>query len=374
MGKSASSTERDVIIVGGGISGAALAYGLAGRDRRITVLDAPTRTNMASRTNVGLIWCQSKFLHLPEYAKWGFMSSRLYPQLLKELEEISEQKVPARFTGGLIPVLSQEDFHKRADYIAKLREALGEYRGGMIERAELEKKLPGIGFGPEVCGAAWCEEDGVVDPLALLRAYLAALPRQGVDYVQTQVFDVTPHAGGYRVTTRDKSWFCRRLVLAAGLANRRFARFAAPDIPVYPDKGQVLLVERLPDVMPIPLLGATQTFGGTVIIGFKHERAGHDSGVEPASVATEGRWAMRVWPELGTKRLIRAWSGLRVMPEDNMAIYSRLPGHPDVSLINTHSAVTMAAAHTRLLPDFILGGELPETAQGMTLKRFGYDC
>ena len=42
------------------------------------------------------------------------------------------------------------------------------------------------------------------------------------------------------------------------------------------------------------------------------------------------------------------------------AIYSRLPGHPNVPLVNTHSAVTMAAAHTRLLPDFILGGELPE--------------
>ena len=54
--------------------------------------------------------------------------------------------------------------------------------------------------------------------------------------------------------------------------------------------------------------------------------------------------------------------------------YSRLPGHPNVTLVNTHSAVTMAAAHTRLLPDFILGGELPETAQGMTLKRFGYSC
>ncbi|MFQ9867491.1 MAG: 2Fe-2S iron-sulfur cluster-binding protein [Bilophila wadsworthia] len=60
------------------------------------------------------------------------------------------------------------------------------------------------------------------------------------------------------------------------------------------------------------------------------------------------------------------------MPDDSMAIYSRLPGHPNVTLVNTHSAVTMAAAHTRLLPDFILGGELPETAQGMTLKRFGY--
>ena len=47
----------------------------------MTVLDAPTDTNKASRTNVGLIWCQSKFLHLPDYAKWGFVSSRLYPAL-----------------------------------------------------------------------------------------------------------------------------------------------------------------------------------------------------------------------------------------------------------------------------------------------------
>lgn len=371
---SRKSGERDVVIVGGGISGAALAFGLAGKGCKVTVLDAPTRTNMASRTNVGLIWCQSKFLHLPEYARWGFMSSRLFPELVRELEEISGLHVPVNFTGGLIPVLGAEDFQKRADYIVKLREALGEYRGAVIERGELEKKLPKIPFGPEVCGAAWCEEDGVIDPLALLRAYRAALPRLGAEYVETLVLDVTPHAGGYRVATRNGDYFCRRLVLAAGLANRRFARFAVPDLPVYPDKGQVLLVERLPMVMPIPVLGATQTFGGTVIIGFKHERVGHDSGVVPASVATEGRWAMRVWPELAKKRLIRTWSGLRVMPEDNMAIYSRLPGHPQVSLINTHSAVTMAAAHTRLLPDFILGGELPETAQGMTLKRFGYSC
>ena len=63
-----STTEQDIIIVGGGISGAALAYGLSGKGRKVTVLDAPTDTNKASRTNVGLIWCQSKFLHLPEYA------------------------------------------------------------------------------------------------------------------------------------------------------------------------------------------------------------------------------------------------------------------------------------------------------------------
>ena len=181
-------------------------------------------------------------------------------------------------------------------------------------------------------------------------------------------------AGGYRVTTKEGTFDCQKLVLAAGLSNRRFVQFAMPTLPVYADKGQVLLVERMPFVMPIPVLGVTQTFGGTTIIGFRHEKAGHHTQVVPSAVASEGKWAIRVWPELGKKRLIRAWAGLRVMPDDSMAIYSRLPGHPNVTLVNTHSAVTMAAAHTRLLPDFILGGELPETAQGMTLKRFGYSC
>lgn len=368
------TTEHDVIVVGGGMAGCAAAYGLALTGRKVTVLDAPTETNKASRTNVGLIWCQSKFLHLPDYARWGFVSSRLYPDLVRELEKHSGRNIPVNFTGGIIPVLSEADYQARGEYIEKLRTALGEYRGCMIDRPALEKKLPKIGWGPEVCGAAWCEEDGVIDPLALLRAFRAALPRVGAEYRQTLVLDVAPHADGCRIVTRDGVFLCRRLVLAAGLSNRRFTRFALPALPVYPDKGQVLLVERMPPVMPIPVLGITQTFGGTTIIGFRHEKAGHHTRVEPEAVAGEGAWAIRVWPELGKKRLLRAWCGLRVMPEDNMAIYSRLPGHPNVTIINTHSAVTLAAAHARLLPDFILGGELPETARGMTLKRFGYAC
>ena len=69
-------TEQDVIVAGGGICGVALAYGLAHKGHKVTIVDAPTETNKASRTNVGLIWGQSKFLHMPDYAKWGFISCR----------------------------------------------------------------------------------------------------------------------------------------------------------------------------------------------------------------------------------------------------------------------------------------------------------
>ncbi len=367
-------SEHEIIVAGGGISGAAIAYGLAARGRKVTLIDAPTETNKASRTNVGLIWCQSKFLHLPDYARWGFHSSRLFPELTRELEEVSGLKIPVSYTGGLIACLGEQEYETRRKYIDDLRETLGEYRGGMLSRGELEAKLPGIGFGPEVTGAAWCEEDGLIEPLALLRAYKAAFKRLGGNLVETLIYDVQPGNGDFRVSTATGRMHCERIALTAGLANRRLAQFAIPDLPVTADKGQVLLVERLPSVMPIPMLGVTQTFGGTVIIGFRHEYIGHDTRIVPEDVATEGQWALRVWPQLGKQRLIRAWTGLRVMPRDQQAIYSRLPGHPKAVIINTHSAVTLAAAHTRHLPDFVLGGALPDLARGMTLQRFGYAC
>ncbi|MBM9513083.1 NAD(P)/FAD-dependent oxidoreductase [Desulfogranum marinum] len=374
MGKFKRQTsEHDILIAGGGISGLAVAYGLAAKGTKVTLIDAPTQTNKASRANVGLIWCQSKFLHLPNYAKWGFHSASLFPALTRELEEISGLDIPVNYTGGLIACVGQKEYENKAAYIAKLKDLLGEYPGGMISRTELEKKLPKIGFGPDVVGAAWCEADGVVEPLALMRAYKAAFCKLGGNVIEAHIHDVCPQDGGYSVFTDKGQMKCERLVLSAGLSNRRFSRFALSSLPVSADKGQVLLVERMPPVMPIPLLGVTQTFGGTIIIGFRHEFIGHDTRIVPEAVASEGRAAIQIWPELGKKRLIRAWSGLRVMPEDKQAIYSRLPNHPKVTLINTHSAVTLAAAHTRHLPEFILGGCLPDLAQDMTLQRFGVD-
>ncbi len=367
------NSSHDIIVAGGGISGLAIAYGLAIKGVNVTLIDAPTQTNKASRTNVGLIWCQSKFLHLPDYAKWGFYASSLFPQLTTELEETSGVNIPVNYTGGLIACVGEKEYETRADYVSKLQTTLGDYPGGMISREELERKLPKIGFGSEVVGAAWCEADGVVEPLHLMRAYKSAFIKLGGNFVETLIHDVQPADGGYSVFTDGGRMDCGRLVLAAGLANRRFSRFAIPDLPANADKGQVLLVERMPQVMPIPMLGVTQTFGGTIIIGFRHEFIGHDTRIIPEDVATEGRAAIKIWPELGKKRLIRAWSGLRVMPEDKQAIYSKLPDHPKVTLVNTHSAVTLAPVHTRHLPEFILGGNLPDLAQNMTLKRFGYD-
>ena len=76
----------------------------------------------------------SKFLHLPEYAVGLRLSAAA---VLTKRTGNSGHAIPVNYTGGIIPVLSEEDYQKRGDYIEKLREALGEYKGNMIDRTEL---------------------------------------------------------------------------------------------------------------------------------------------------------------------------------------------------------------------------------------------
>ncbi|MGF1626337.1 MAG: FAD-dependent oxidoreductase, partial [Alphaproteobacteria bacterium] len=62
--------ESDYAIIGGGVVGLAVAFGLLGLGRRVLVLDGDDGAFRASRGNFGLIWVQGKGLGAPAYARW----------------------------------------------------------------------------------------------------------------------------------------------------------------------------------------------------------------------------------------------------------------------------------------------------------------
>ena len=160
-------------------------------------------------------------------------------------------------------------------------------------------------------------------------------------------------------------------MLAAGLGTRKLASQLGADIPVFPNKSQVLLLERIPaDVLPIPLLGIARTFGGTVMIGAAHENMGMDRTLTPEVLAQNADWAIRVWPELARKRILRFWTGLRVWPKDAYPIYDRIPGHENAFVFAMHSAVSLAAVLELALPDYVMGKPLPPDGSIFTLARF----
>lgn len=363
----------DVLIVGGGVTGAAMGYGLAKKGCRVGVIDDVPMVDRSSRSNMGLIWCQSKALGRRDYVRWGFESSKLYGELAQELEENSGIDILYSRSGGIIPCLGEDEFKRRSDYMEGLHKEAGHegYPGEMMNRQELEKVLPKIKFGDQVVGGTWCEEDGYVEPLRLMFAFRKGMVNLGGTLINgCRVTHITHMTNGYHLKTSKGIFECERLVLAGGLGNRQLGAHLGLNVPLYPNRGQVLLTERIPDILPTPLLGIARTRGGTVMVGFGHEHVGTDLGLTPEIVAKEARWAVSVWPALARLKVIRTWSCLRVFPKDGLPIYDKIPGHDKAFVINAHSSVTLAAVHEKILPDYLLGKELPMDARGFGLSRF----
>ena len=65
----------DVIVVGGGVVGSAIAYGLTKHGLDVALLDEGDVAYRASVGTFGLVWVQGKGLGLPEYAIWARMTA-----------------------------------------------------------------------------------------------------------------------------------------------------------------------------------------------------------------------------------------------------------------------------------------------------------
>ncbi|MEO8442932.1 MAG: FAD-dependent oxidoreductase, partial [Betaproteobacteria bacterium] len=79
----------DSLVIGGGLVGSAVAYGLARRGLKVALLDEGDVAFRASRGNFGLVWVQSKGLGVPEYQRWSRQSSALWDDFAVELKQES---------------------------------------------------------------------------------------------------------------------------------------------------------------------------------------------------------------------------------------------------------------------------------------------
>ena len=74
------SMETDYVIIGGGVVGLSVAWGLLKRGLTVTVLDGDDGSFRASRGNFGLVWVQSKGLNQPRYARWSQHSAAIWAE------------------------------------------------------------------------------------------------------------------------------------------------------------------------------------------------------------------------------------------------------------------------------------------------------
>jgi Glycine/D-amino acid oxidases (deaminating) len=363
----------DAVVVGGGLVGSALAYGLRRRLQRVAVLDEGDLAYRASRGNFGLVWVQSKGMGMARYGVWTMTSQQAWPDLARQLLEETGIDVHLEQQGGLHVLLSDEEVQARVAFMRKLlsQPGMSRYEWKLLDRHELADLVPGI--GPDVRGATWTPVDGIVNPLKLLRALHVAFQRNGVDYMPCCPAERISHKsdGVFVIDTPRGSVQTGRLVLAGGLGNKALGAQVGLDVPVRPQRGQIVVLERTRRILRTPMSTLRQMDEGSWLIGDSQEEAGYaDKEVSFPILGTLADRAVRTLPALRDVNVVRTWSALRVMSPDGFPIYTQSEQCPGAFVATCHSGVTLAGAHALVLAPMIADGKLAEDMAPFSPGRF----
>jgi hydrogen cyanide synthase HcnC len=361
----------DAIVIGGGLVGSAIAYGLARAGLRAALLDEGDVAFRAARGNFGLVWVQSKGDGAPHYQRWTRRSADEWPALTAELLAKTGIAVGHQRPGGVHLCLGEAELEARREMMERMRVQSGnfgfDYR--MLDRHELADMLPGL--GPAVIGGSWTPYDGHANPLELLHALHKGFIERGGRYLpNSAVTEADASPGDFRIHIAAGEISAPRVVLAAGLGNAALAPHFGLSAPVKPLKGQILVTERAKHVLPMPITTIRQTVEGSIMLGDSQEDVGFDTSQKPAVMRTIARRAVLSFPWLRDLQIVRAWAALRVMPPDGLPIYDQSERFPGAFTANCHSGVTLAGAHANLFAPMVADGALDPALELFSAKRF----
>jgi sarcosine oxidase, subunit beta len=328
--------HTDVLIAGGGIAGAALAYELARAGVEVVLVERGELNREASGTNAGSIHLQIAIHQLAG----SFDASAVAPRLREEtrsavgaaqrwadLETELDGAVDLHRTGGLMVAETPE--HVRLLHAKQRIEQEAGLETHVVEGDELRALAPYL--SDRIVGATYCPAEGHVNPLmAVPLLALRAVERGAVIRTHAAVVGIEPSersgGGPFKVRTAAGTITAARVVDAAGAWAPAVARFVGLELPMRAMGLHVNVTEPRARLLK-PLiqhigrrLTLKQAANGTFIIG-----GGWPAREEPApkrylttweSAAGNAAVAIDVVPALADVRLLRTWSGVMAWTDD----------------------------------------------------------
>ncbi len=353
MSHKVSSCE--VIVVGGGVIGAACARAAALRGLRVAVCAPGPDPAAASAASAGMLAAQIE--PADEWLRGLAVRGRdVFEDLAPALLENTGLDI-GFWRAGIASVAFDDTAAERLrDAVAEQRQA--GLRCDWLEPDDVAERFPGVA----ACrGALFAPEDGAVDPAALSRALLADARRLGVTVVQERVVRVaTANGRASGVGLADGTIDAAHVVIAAGAWSARIGGLPRP-LPVEPVRGQMAAVPW-PAGVPPAILYCDHSYvlarGGEALMGSTMERVGFDGRVTEAGIAQIVGGAARLLPTLGAGPPTRTWAGLRPGTPDGRPI---LGGDPDVAGLwyatgHGRNGILLAALTGEIIGDLLTKG------------------
>jgi len=317
-------TKANVVIIGGGISGVAIAYNLAEKGMKdvVVIEKSYLASGATGRCGAGV------------RMQWGTeMNCKIAKasiEFFEKADEILQYERSIDFNqGGYLVISTTEKEEKQFKENIKLQRSLG-IDVKHLTKEQAKEIVPYLNT-KDVLSATFNAKDGHVNPFLATDAYAKAAERLGVKiYKYTEVLDIIVENNEISKVITDNGDIITNIVVnAAGGRSKDIADMVGVDVPVYSERHEMLVTEPVAKMQGPMIISFSKNFycqqtpEGSFIMGRgeKAEPKGYNINSSWKFLDDMAKTITDILPLVGKLTMIRQWAGLYNITPDRQPIY-----------------------------------------------------
>jgi len=346
----------NVIIVGAGIAGSAIAYEMARRGARVRLIDARAPGRGATFASAGILSPAIEG-HDPELLRLTSCSLGLYDEFIRRVQIDSSREIDYARSGTLQVAFTPEQAEVLADNARRLESAgVDNTVLGAGDARALEPAL-----SASITAALRLPTQGYVSAEQLIAGLVAAIEKRGATNVTSRVDHVEDSSSVARVITASGTFEADAVVMATG-------SWAVPPMdvvrpaPVKPIRGQLLHL-RVDERVASQVLWGPECYivpwrDMSVLVGATVEDVGFEESATVEGVRTLLTAAAQMVPAIDRARFQEVRVGLRPKTSDELPAIGRSSTMPHVFHATGlyRNGVLLAPLAAMLVADLVLEG------------------
>lgn len=374
----------EVTVIGAGILGLSIAFQLAHRGAKVTVIDAGLPGQEAS--SISFAWLNAYNKKPFHYHNINRRSIEMWPSFIEQLCDFQESALLHISQGGEVRWAVTQAGADKLKAQAKQNQEWG-YPTRMISETELQALEPGLNFG-QCFAASYSDIDGHVDTALVVEALVRALEKHNAQFY----FNSPVTAFDIQKDQLDSIWMddvkieSDLTVLACGADSPQMASLLGIHVPLRSTFGATSITESLPPIFQsIAVLDSPRD--GNAIVNVRQFPDGRVmlQGYDPANTKSEfegdrGRTdaeitrilqdAQLIIPGLQNAKIMTIRRGRRPIPEDDLPIIGLSEKVKNVYIAACHSGVTLTPFLSEMIAIEILENTKVDLLGPYRLRRF----